>query len=217
MFFRATITIDSNIENFKGAGTKENPYVLEFEQGNTLGDKYVGEYLVYNNLRFRIIEKKDENVKIALDSVIKENDNKVELKYGKSNYFNEAEGIGYYLNEIFFKTLENRNDIIKGNLSVGKYDRYFKYDYKNIYEQQINTNVGLLNIGDLFINDVDNYFLMSRTSNGTIYQILENGKIFEASLNTETNIRPTLILKNTINIKSGKGTKDEPWVGEYEK
>ena len=145
---RPVITINSKIENFEGEGTKENPYLIKFEQGNNLNDKYVGEYFKFNDINFKILEKNDEYVKLVTADLIKENENLVLKKYGNTNYFNLDEGIGYYLNNIFYNTLPDKTNILKGNFNVGRYDKSYKYDFNMISEYQEQAYVGLLQLGE---------------------------------------------------------------------
>ena len=66
---------------------------------------------------------------------------------------------------------------------------------------------------DLFINDVEKYYLATRTltSDNSIYQVLEDGKIYIGNLKEEMKIRPTLHVKPDLKIVSGSGTKDDPY------
>ena len=85
-----------------------------------------------------------------------------------------------------------------------------------ISEYQEQAYVGLLQLGELFINDCENYLLMSRTitSDKTIYQVTEAGKIFAGTLESEKYVRPTLYVKPNIKIVKGDGSLKNPWVGE---
>lgn len=213
---RPVITINSKISNFEGEGTDKNPYVIKFEQGNELKDKYVGEYFRFNDINFKIIEKNDDYVKLATADLIKENENLVLKKYGSTNYFNLDEGVGYYLNNIFYNTLPDKSNILLGQFNVGRYDKSYKYDFNMISEYKVDAYVGLLQLGELFINDCENYLLMSRTitSDKTIYQVTEAGKIFAGTLESEKYVRPTLYVKPNIKITKGDGSLKNPWVGE---
>ena len=63
------------------------------------------------------------------------------------------------------------------------------------------------------INDVEKYYLATRTltSDNSIYQVLEDGKIYIGNLKEEMKIRPTLHVKPDLKIVSGSGTKDDPY------
>ena len=51
---RPTITINGKISNFKGTGTKNDPYEIIFDKGKNLNDQYVGEYVLFNDIVWRI-------------------------------------------------------------------------------------------------------------------------------------------------------------------
>ena len=57
---------------------------------------------------------------------------------------------------------------------------------------------------------------MSRTitSDKTVYQVLENGKIYVGNLTSEKHVRPVIYVKPDIEIKKGSGSANDPWVGE---
>ncbi|MEG0908889.1 MAG: hypothetical protein RSH78_00840, partial [Bacilli bacterium] len=59
----------------------------------------------------------------------------------------------------------------------------------------------------------ENYYLSTRTitSDNTIYQVLEEGKIFVGSPNDKLGIRPTIYLNSNMKTIEGKGTKSNPY------
>ena len=118
-----------------------------------------------------------------------------------------------YLNVTFYNSLKDKDSILLGVFNNGKYDRTNKYDLSKINEYTVTCNIGLLQIGDLFINDVEKYYLATRTltSDNSIYQVLEDGKIYIGNLKEEMKIRPTLHVKPDLKILSGSGTKDDPY------
>ena len=71
-------------------------------------------------------------------------------------------------------------------------------------------------MGELFITDVSKYFLSTRTitSDNSIYEVLEEGRIYAGELTDELGLRVTLYLKPDIAILSGKGTSENPYVIE---
>ena len=211
---RPTITIKGDTRIISGDGTKENPYNLDIASNNILNNKYVGDYLNYSNYRWRIIETDEKFVKVVMDEVIKENDEDYLIAYGQSNYMDITKDVGYYLNNTFYNTLENKDYILSYDFNMGRYDKTYQYDFNKITEYKENMKVGLLQLGELFITDIDRYFLSSRTitSDKTIYQVLENGKIYAGSLKDEQRLRPAIYLKADLTISSGVGTKDDPYV-----
>ena len=209
---RPTITINGKISNFKGTGTKNDPYEITFDKGKNLNDQYVGEYVLFNDIVWRIQETEEKYVKLASADGIKDKDY-ILAKYGPKNMYSADYGIGNYLNVTFYNSLKDKDSILLGVFNNGKYDRTNKYDLSKINEYTVTCNIGLLQIGDLFINDVEKYYLATRTltSDNSIYQVLEDGKIYIGNLKEEMKIRPTLHVKPDLKIVSGSGTKDDPY------
>ena len=84
------------------------------------------------------------------------------------------------------------------------------------------SNICLLQLGKLFVNDYNNYFLSTRTitSDNSVYQVEEDGSIYAGSPKKKNGIRPTLYLDANIDIKNGTGDKQNPYLIEkvnYEK
>lgn len=210
---RPVITINGKLSNFKGSGTKSDPYKITFDQGKNLVDKYVGSYITYSNIKWRIIEKDKGYVKIATADGLKNGTDYILTTYGSKNLFSQDYGIGYYLNTAFYNSLDNKDYILKGIFNNGKYDRTNKYNLTKTNEYTETCNVGLLQLGELFINDIDRYYLATRTltSENTIYQVLEDGKIYVGNLKEEMKVRPTLYLKPDLEIKNGTGSIDDPY------
>lgn len=214
---RPTVTVNSNIELTGGDGTLENPYTFEAGTGNKLSGKHAGEYITYSGKNWRIISIDETGVKIALDGFITdENGDEIEEYYSKStNKFHKANTqIGYYLNKTFYETLENPEYIVPSKWGTGQYNDYVEYDYTNVTYQMVDANVGLLNIGDPFISDYSNYFLITGESNivGTALQPTEDGTLIAESIRTKSHIRPALYLQPDLSITSGNGTKNSPYV-----
>jgi len=71
-----------------------------------------------------------------------------------------------------------------------------------------------MQVGDLFMNDYSDYFLVSRTSTyvGTVYRVLEDNKLYADLPTSKAKIRPTIFLDLDSPIKSGSGTKEKPYV-----
>ena len=210
---RPTITIDGNTKVVGGDGTIDNPYNLDGITSNLLNTKYVGDYINYNDYNWRIIETNENYVKVVMDGVIKVEESDYYTSYGNSNYMDINSGVGRYLNNDFYNSLENKEFILNYEYNLGRYDKSYSYDFNKFTEYKERFNVGLLQIGELFTTSFDNYFLMSRTitSDDTIYQVLEDGKIYAGSLNDQMRLRPTLYLKADLTVTSGTGNSNDPY------
>lgn len=210
---RPTITIKSDIKVISGSGKRDDPYCFVNTTNNMLNSKYVGEYINYSGYTWRIIETDKEYTKIVMNGVIKNNNDDLYKAYGSSNYMTSSYGLGYYLNNVFYNSLENKEFILKYPFNMGRYDKTYKYDYNMIAEYKEKMHIGLLQLGELFINDIDNYFLSTRTitSDGSIYEVIKDGKIYLGAVSDKQRVRPTLYLKNDIVVNSGSGSISDPY------
>ena len=192
---KPVITINST-DILNGSGTKNNPYILDRAVTN-LKDALIGSYVSFSNKTFRIMENNDY-AKLILDDVIP-----YELsisKYENSNLYN-------YLNDNFYNSLDMDNLI-----TSGWYSGHFDNDYSDIQKEKINCNVVIANIGDMFINDQNNYILMSTPRLlETMYVIKNNGIIYEENNLKDFGVRPVFKIKNDLKI-TGDGTKNSPYI-----
>lgn len=202
---RPVIVINSSYNYISGTGTKEDPYIIYAPYKEQLSSTYVGEYLKYNNLLWRIIDTND-NIKVALEGY----ETSDEVFSHKSNKLNDEEGIGYFLNNDYYNRLENNDYIVPSNYYIGSFDNY---SYVNTYNDSVLLYVGLPQIGDFFINSYDNYYTLTPldSSDETIYVINDHKRLFADFIDEAYQIRPVLYLDKEIFILNGDGTKDNPY------
>lgn len=195
---RPVITINGNITNFKGSGTKDDPYNIVDELGMTLSEKKIGEYVTYGGYTFRLLEKQDEGVKLILDGVLED----VNVSYDDSiNYLNN--------------NFKNKfNDLATCTYYSGKYGTNTSYDYKNTYTGSGTGSIGLPSIGDLYIVNGEEYWLSNTYDINTslAYRLNSNSTIIADTKTSQHGIKPVLCVKKDMNIISGDGTKNSPYV-----
>lgn len=202
---RTTILLKEGIVNISGDGTIDNPYIIENDGYQTLNKINIGMYLNYSNYKWRVIDKNETSVKVVLDGYL---DNESIFDY-YTNIFSTSNHIGNYLNNNFYSSLENKEYIISSDYHTGSYT---DYNYQNIMNNKVNSNIGLLSIGDLFVNEYNNIFLINPyDSEEMIYTIDNNCYLYGNSITTSLKIRPVLHLDSNLLIKSGKGYKNEPF------
>lgn len=209
---RPVIKIKGSLDVISGDGSKNNPYKIEKEGTNVLKDKNVGKYIKYSDLIWRIIEKNDKYIRVALDGFI--NEETAKMKFSSySNVYSVNNDIGKYLNTTFYNTLDNTY-MIDGIVYTNRYDSTVDFDYKGIYASNITAKVGMMQVGDLFMNDYKDYYLVSRTSTyvGTVYKVVENNSLYADLPTSDANIRPTIFLNIESPIKSGDGSIENPYV-----
>lgn len=191
-----------NINYISGKGTINNPYILEKVNTNTLIDTYVGQYIKYKNNVYRIISK-DDGVKVVSTNSIGK------YKFSDSgNSYNSTSVLYKYLNEKFLATL-NKDDILLTKWKSGVYN----LSYKDVESKNVSSYIGLLTIGDYFIQDISGYILAM--SKNTVFTIQEDKSLFLVFPNKKLDIYPAFSLKEELKINDGLGTKNNPYeVGE---
>ena len=194
---RPVITINGNITNFEGKGTKEDPYIIKETSGETLKEKRMGEYVKYKDYVFRISNKYENGIKLVTEKKL---DDLV-----LSNY-----DIAYYLNYRFITNFENVGTC---TYYVGTYGSNTNYDYKEALNKTTDASVGLLSVGDLFLGDDEGYWLYTNyDQNDLVFKLNTNSTIIADTKYTQNGIRPVICLKGDIKVTSGSGTKESPYV-----
>lgn len=204
---RPTITINTKISNFSGQGTKNNPFKIEFDQGKKLKDKYVGEYIKLDNDVYRIIESYDDYIKVSSEVMN-------ERTFGNSSYYSVNENIGKYINTMLINNFKYKNLILTGIFNTGKYDLTNYFDFNDSASYQEKAKIGLLNIGELFLEDDDNYFLGSRpiTTKKKVYQMNKDGLILGKDIKEKSGIKLTFHLDSELLVSTGTGSKKDPYI-----
>lgn len=202
---RPVIKISRILNYLKGDGTKDNPYQIESQSGNAINDKSIGEYVKYSNYTWRIASKNEDTIKLILDGYIKSDDKEVSKKYTD---------ITNYLSKTFYNTL-SKDNLKKCDFYKGAYNKSTKYDYRNAYTDKTSGYLGLPSIGELFINEYENAWLYNPYGESSLQYKTTNQNRIIADVNSNLNyIRPVICIKNDMNILSGEGTKNSPYIVE---
>ena len=214
---RPVITIKGDLEITKGDGTIDNPYMFETNNSNILNEQSIGNYLTYSNQTWRIIDIREEGVKVALEGYITSEDEEMKKDYSNSsNLFDikSKNNIGYYLNNDYYNSLENVEYLVKYPWNIFYYANMNEYNNKAEIEKIVEAKVGLLNVGDLFVGDYSLYMLMTPTNedDDTILTVKEDGRLYADMITEEFRIRPVVVLKGDLKIASGEGTNTNPFV-----
>lgn len=211
---RAVITISGSSEIISGDGSKEKPYNIETHDVKKISDAYVGNYVEYSNLTFKIIDRDNDKVKIAQSEVVKENDKVIFKKFGSDNTYSlNKDNVGYYLNNTYYKTLKNNKYIVKNNWPTGQLNSE-TLNYVDTYKTSLSANVGMLSLGDMYIDEVENIFLLSKgIGDAKMIDVISPEKNLFSDLVTSTyNLRPCLYLNSNLDIISGDGSEKSPFV-----
>lgn len=211
---RAVITISGSSEIIDGDGSKDSPYKIENHDIKKLSNVYVGSFVKYSDMIFKVIDRGENKIKVALNDIVKLNDEAVSMKFGSNNTYSlSKDNVGYYLNNTYYKTLKNNKYIIKSDWPIDDMNSE-TLNYLDTYNKVINVNIGMLSLGDLYINEVENIFLLSKGvgDNKMIDVISPEGSFFGDLVTSTYNLRPCLYLNDNLDIISGDGSENDPFV-----
>ncbi len=211
---RPVITITGDVNLIKGTGIETDPYRIEEHNIKTLKDVYLGSIIEYSNNNYIVTDISGDNVKVALTESLKNGDEEITKSFGGSNssYSNSKNTVGYYLNNDYYKSLENNNLIVKSNWYIGKLS-LDNLDYSSIYSDKVSLNVGMLTLGDMYVTNVKNVLTILRgiEEDKIIYVINKDGNFYGDFISSKYEIRPSFYLKGDVSIISGEGTLDKPY------
>lgn len=201
MGIRPVITINGEAILIEGDGSKDFPYIVESHSIYKLKDAYVGEYVLINKELFKIINIEDGKILIASNNLVKdENNESVKVTY--KNIDKELTNISSTLKEDF---------ILNGEFYIGKYT-YKSQDYSLRFSDKKESKVGLLSLGDLFINDVNDTWLYNKPYENDLYfSIDNNGNVYKDLSTSVHGIRYAFYVDSNTNISKGEGTEESPY------
>ena len=75
----------------------------------------------------------------------------------------------------------------------------------------IDAYVGLLTVGDYFVNNIPNSYLLTK-SGTAIYEIDNEKQLYAINTNKVLDIYPVFSLQNNLDIKGGNGNINNPYV-----
>lgn len=212
---RPVLTLNGSIKGFAGSGTQSDPYVVASNTPQTVKDLVAGSYVIFDEYTFRMISNDSNGVKVALDGYVLSDKDEVVKKYGSTNseYSLSKNGLGYYLNNDFYNSLKHKQYLVKGPWYVGKM-KLSNLDYRAIYGKKVNAYVGLLGLGDLFVNDYIDAWTLTRSydSNNLVYVVQPKGIMYADIVTNKHKIRPAVYLNSSLKIVGGSGIKDSPYV-----
>lgn len=204
---RPTITISSEVNLVSGDGTKENPYKIEENNNSILRNRYIGSYINYSGYRWRVIENNSDAAKLVL---VSDNYDTNYFDYNSTNF--SGSNMNNYLN-VFYENLD-KEYLVEGPWYNGSYSEVSNYDYKNIYTSSFNSYIGLQTIGDMFMYDTNDIFILTPYNDTTIYTLKSNN-LFVDLISNNLKVKPVIYIKNLITV-SGSGTYDDPFEIEGE-
>lgn len=212
---KPVITVKSNINIVSGDGTVNNPYTIETEE-----DKgKVGGYVKLGEDLYQVISEDEMTLTLSLNNYLQVNGVDYEINYSNSTTMfdiNDRKNIGYYLNNKYLNSLSYQDKLNECIFYTGEISDEVGYNYLNVYQNQISSKVGMLNMVDLKLNNnLTDYFMMNTTSSlgemAWTYDI--NGELHEAIITDKKKIVPVVCISKD-KIISGNGSMDTPFVME---
>ena len=206
-----------DVDNSIAKYIKKNDTVLSGDGLHTFDEKYyvykgknVNNYIWYNGLLWRIIEIKDDNLKlISADSL-------TTIVWGKDTNYKDSYVNLWLTNENNLKRF-NSDDLVFNSFCVGE---VIINELK--CNETFDSYIGLLSIKDYlnaggkdsYLNNSE-YFWTSNTNENKAYYVFSDGGINNEVSTTDAyysyGVRPVIILKNNYEYYGGDGTKESPY------
>ena len=236
---RPSINLKSAVKIIDGDGTVDNPYRLQGDNdsptGALLSTRYSGEYISFgtgeNNLYRIVSHENGTGTKITSAIPLKDSGSYKEMSFGSNATFSKDNIIGTFLNGDYLTSgtyltsdqvnmIEDNTTWYLGALDYGTNYKLAKYQDvtgSNLTTSTTTDKIGLLRFGELMAGQFDKYgnntTYWTLTPYGTsnvryVYNDGGSGNSPAFSLGS----RPSMNLKSTVKIVSGKGTKSSPFV-----
>lgn len=197
-YIKPVITIKNSAVLMSGDGTKENPYTIS---ENNLG---VGSYVKIDEDVWYIYDKTNDSYKLSLTEKL----DKMQIYNQNSTKFDleDETSLAYYLNNTYYESLSYKDKLMESNWYNGSYN-----SYEDVLKNSVSSKVGILNVNDIKISNLSEYYLMTPSLNDRIF--LYSNTLIDSKPNFLRSIVPTISINN-LNTLSGSGTEDDPYVVE---
>lgn len=175
-------------------------------------------YLMYSNLLWRIVKiNEDNSILMVLDSPITDLAFGVDKKYDDSSIIEWLNKGDSEYSGVFEKKLNDPSKyLVKTSVCTDALD-----DVKKITCDNVNDDyyLGLLSINDYINAGAKNSYIMNNTisylansdKEQQIWYVGDDGSLNQSTGDDIYGVRPTVTLSPTISIKSGNGSKDDPY------
>ena len=206
---KIVIKLRETVNLVGGEGTKENPYTFDSNKN------YFGSYVKLGNDIWRVIDVKDNKLKLSYSKYISNGDNDVTYKFSsKSAYFDDTVygSAAYYMNNDFLNSLSYKDKILESDYSYGYYGTTNNFDYSESITKTLKTKVGFISIGDIILNhDLTDYFIMNSSSikNTFIYTYQNDNNLVSKSINSTAKLVPAITI--SADNLTGEGTEKSPY------
>ena len=235
---RPSINLKSSVRIVDGDGTIDDPYRLNGDNdtelsGILLSSRYSGEYIKFgseeNNL-YRIVSHENGiGTKIVSEKPLKSSGEYIESVFGNLNYSNTStigtflngEYLTSYVDSTYSNMIEESSIWYLGPGGSGtsyKLTKYTDTSGATLTSSTTNAKIGLLRLGELMAGQFD-----SRSNNTDYWSLTPNpgygvrfigyhGSAATRYSTQASGVRPSLNLKSSVEITSGTGLKNDPFI-----
>lgn len=188
-----------------GTGTKEDPFTIE-KQENKL--KF-GSYVTIGEDTWVVYKEEDGNLRLTLAEL----DTSVRTRQFStdSNVYdpNDTGSIASYLNSYYYEDIAYKDLLVEANWYTGEY----KTSYEDVYDSEVKAYVGMLNAADFKFCSFNDYYYLTTPAGEDLVYIYASG-LLESDITAYEYYRPAIVIKDDVQIQSGSGTKEDPFVLE---
>ncbi len=209
---RVVITLNFLAQATDGDGTIDNPYTIQTNTVETVEDTRTGQYISYSGSLWKVSLNTDSGVVAILDGVLEQ-----QYSYGSSYVYTTESGLGKTLNTTYLETLENYEQyLVENEWTTGRFSTYSNYDYRDLSETTYNCYVSIPDIRYPGFDEYGDVFISAQPfeSAKTCYTVSSSDSLYAVSLDMEMNVRPMICFNSEIQIVSGSGTAEDPFVLE---
>ena len=236
---RPSINLRNDVKIVSGSGTEDDPYRLlgdndEQLSGTLLNTRYSGEYIRFgnneNNL-YRIVSHEARGLtKITSATPLKSSGTFITSVFGSNPTFSSANTIGTFLNGEYLTSYVDSaySNMIEesttwylgtvGNVASYKLAKYTDTNMSSTTSSTTDAKVGLLRLGELMAGQFDrysnntSYWTLTPHSASSLRFVNSYGNAHGSSPSEASGVRPSMNLKSNVQITSGAGTKEDPFV-----
>ena len=237
---RPSINLKSGVKIIDGDGTVDNPYRLQGDNdsptGALLSTRYSGEYISFgtgeNNLYRIVSHENGTGTKITSAMPLKDSGSYKELSFGSNATFSKDNTIGTFLNNDYLTSgtyltsdqvnmIEDNTTWYLGTVISGSNYKLSKYQDAtsgSLTTTTTTAKVGLLRLGEIMAGQFDkysnntDYWTLTPDNSSHVRSVLTPGYSLIDSSTDSYDSRPSMNLKSTVKIVSGKGTKSESFI-----
>ena len=244
---RPSVNLKSNITlTGEGNGTIEAPYKLEGDTqvgqaSELLSTRISGEYIKFNNAKYRIVGTENGLTKITMADYSKnKNTLSTSLQFGASAdelTFSTTYGIGKYLDDWYNATSETDTNKTYTGLYLSEtskamiatpsdgvrwyagLDSGTSYDYtESIQGTAIEATIGLGRYGEMFSTQFGNGYststdtwLITKNGDSDVWSVNQYGYAYNNSPTNRSGVQPSFYLKSDVKITGGTGMPHDPY------